>query len=384
MYYLRETFVFLDFTHCNPNFPEVKHKDEIDLSHSEFLTLDRDYASAAKAVDLLYVKDNVVGISRKAARKGFTYSYKSKAIADKKTLERIKKLAIPPAWAKVWICPKPTGHVQATGIDERDRKQYRYHTQWNKVRSETKFHRLFEFGKALPTLRLQLEKDISTESLSQRKVLAAVILLMERTYIRVGNYGYEKMNGSYGLTTLKDKHVVIKQGEMNFAFKGKKGVHHKISLMNKKLAKVVKECRDIPGEELFQYYGADGKRRDIDSGDVNQYIKEASGMDFSAKDFRLWAGSLNILRSFKSMGQALNATVCKQNVLRALDEVSAKLGNTRIVCRKYYVHPGLIRLYEENNLEKYLKHLDKLEGSYGKSGLTGEETVLMRILKGFH
>lgn len=362
----------------------MKHKDEIDLSHKEFLTLDRDYASAAKAVDLLYVKDNVVGISRKAVRKGFSYSYKSKSIADKKTLERIKKLAIPPAWSNVWICPKPSGHVQATGIDERSRKQYRYHALWNKVRSETKFHRLFEFGKALPTLRLQLEKDISIEKLTQRKVLAAVILLMERTYIRVGNYGYEKMNGSYGLTTLKDKHVVIQQGEMNFAFKGKKGVYHKISLMNKKLAKVVKECRDIPGEELFQYYGHDGKRRDIDSGDVNQYIKEASGMDFSTKDFRLWAGSLNILRSFKSMGQALNATMCKQNILRALDEVSAKLGNTRIVCRKYYVHPGLIRLYEENNLQKYLKDLDKLQGGYGKSGLTEEEGVLMKILKGFH
>ncbi len=362
----------------------MKHKDEIDLSHKEFLDLDRDYASAAKAVDLLYVKDNIEGIYRKARRKGFTYTYKSKAVTDPKTLERIRKLSIPPAWSKVWICPKPTGHMQATGIDERDRKQYRYHTLWNKVRSETKFHRLFEFGKALPTLRLQLEKDILIEKLTERKVLAAVILLMERTYIRVGNYGYEKMNGSYGLTTLKDKHVVIQQGEMNFAFKGKKGVHHKISLMNKKLARIVKECRDIPGEELFQYYGPDGKRRDIDSGSVNQYIKDASGMDFSAKDFRLWAGSLNILRSFKSMGQALNATVCKQNILRALDEVSSKLGNTRIVCRKYYVHPGLIRLYEENNLEKYLKHLDKIEGTYGKSGLTNEEGVLMTILKGFH
>jgi DNA topoisomerase-1 len=362
----------------------MNHDDEIDLSHKEFLNIDRDYISSARAVDLVYVKDNVHGITRKPVRKGFSYSYKSKPIADRKILERIKKLAIPPAWSSVWICPKPSGHVQATGIDERGRKQYRYHSSWNKVRSETKFHRLFEFGKALPALRLQLEKDIVIKELTRRKVLAAVILVMERTYIRVGNSGYEKMNGSYGLTTLKDKHVLIQKGEMNFAFKGKKGVHHKISLINKRLAKVVKECRDIPGEELFQYYGPDRKRRDIDSGDVNEYIKEASGMDFSAKDFRLWAGSLNILRSFNSMGQAVNAAVCKQNILKALDEVSAKLGNTRMVCRKYYVHPGLIRLYEENNLQKYLKHLDKLESAYGKSGLTREETVLMKILKGFH
>jgi DNA topoisomerase I len=362
----------------------MNRQDEIDLSHKEFLNIDRDYMSAARAVDLVYVKDNMQGITRKPIRKGFAYFYKSRSVADPRTLERIRKLAIPPAWSHVWICPRPTGHVQATGIDERGRKQYRYHSLWNKVRSETKFHRLFEFGKALPALRFQLEKDIAIKTLTRRKVLAAVILVMERTYIRVGNSGYEKMNGSYGLTTLKDKHVIIQKDEMNFAFKGKKGVHHKISLLNKKLAKVVKECRDIPGEELFQYYGTDGKRRDIDSGDVNTYIKEASGMDFSAKDFRLWAGSLNILRSFKSMGQAMNAVTCKQNVLKALDEVSSKLGNTRTVCRKYYVHPGLIRLYEENNLQKFIKRLDKPEGTYGKSGLTSEEAVLMRILKGFH
>jgi DNA topoisomerase-1 len=293
-------------------------------------------------------------------------------------------LAIPPAWTNVWICCDPHGHIQATGTDIRNRKQYKYHNLWSKVRSETKFHRLYEFGKALPTLRKKLEKDICISELCERKVLAAVILLMERTYIRIGNYGYEKMNGSYGLTTLKDKHVVIKSGELNFSFKGKKGIYHDISLKNKKLAKIVKECRDIPGKELFQYYAKDGSRRSIDSGRVNEYIKEASGMDFSAKDFRLWAGSLNCLRSFKSLGQAVTQTMCKQNVLMALDEVSHKLGNTRTVCRKYYVHPGLIRLYEENNLEKYLKELDALEKPDNKSGLTKEELVLMKILKDFH
>ena len=362
--------------------------DEIDLSHEEFLTLDKDYASAAAAVDLVYGKDNVPGISRKPAGKGFVYSYKDNPLTDEKILERIKKLAIPPAWTDVWICPKASGHIQATGLDARNRKQYRYHTLWNKVRSETKFHRLYEFGNALPVLRVQLDKDISLPELTEPKVLAAVILLMERTYIRVGNYGYEKMNGSYGLTTLKNKHVVIKKSEMNFAFKGKKGVYHKISLKNRKLAKIVKECREIPGKELFQYYDAEGNQKSIDSGSVNNYIKTASGMDFSAKDFRLWAGSLNILRALKSMEPATTEGEYKQNILSALDEVSSKLGNTRTVCRKYYVHPGIISLYEENNLGKYLKELDEKETEKREEtdqpGLHHEEKVLMKILKGLH
>lgn len=357
---------------------------ELDLSHKQFLRIDKDYERAAAVVDLVYVRDHTPGITRKPGKNGFIYHYRGRRITDHEVLGRIKKLAIPPAWKNVWICHNPNGHIQATGIDMRGRKQYRYHALWSRVRSETKFHRLFEFGKALPTLRMTLEKDISRRDLCERKVLAAVILLMERTYIRIGNYGYEKMNGSYGLTTLKDKHVVITSGEMKFSFKGKKGVFHDISLKNKKLAKIVKQCRDIPGKELFQYYDEDGIRRSIDSGRVNEYIKEASGMDFSAKDFRLWAGSLNILRSFKSMGQALTQTMCKQNILMALDQVSAKLGNTRTVCRKYYVHPGLIRLYEENNLEKYLRELDALEEPDHKTGLTCEEKVLMKILRQFH
>ncbi len=357
---------------------------EFDLSHKQFLRIDKDYERAAAIADLVYVRDSTPGITRMAGKTGFSYYYKGKPLTDPNALDRIKKLVIPPAWQDVWICSKSNGHIQATGIDARGRKQYRYHTLWSKVRSETKFHRLYEFGKALPLLRKRIEKDISVRYLCERKVLAAVILLMERTYIRIGNYGYEKMNGSYGLTTLKDKHVAIKSSEMKFSFKGKKGVFHDITLKNKKLAKIVKECRDIPGKELFQYYDEDGTRRSIDSGRVNEYIKEASGMDFSAKDFRLWAGSLNILQSFKSMGQAITQTMCKQNVIAALDEVSAKLGNTRTVCRKYYVHPGLIRLYEENNLTKYLSELDTLEKPDGKTGLTKEENVLMKILKQFH
>lgn len=357
---------------------------ELDLSHRQFLSIDKDYERAAAVMDLVYVRDHVPGIVREPCRGGFRYFYKGKQITDPGMLDRIKKLAIPPAWQNVWICYKPNGHIQATGTDVRNRKQYRYHPLWNRVRSETKFHRLYEFGKALPTLRETLEKDISLRGHCERKVLAAVILLMERTYIRIGNYGYEKMNGSYGLTTLKDKHVAIRGGELKFSFKGKKGIYHDITLKNKKLANIVKQCRDIPGKELFQYYDEEGNRRSVDSGQVNEYIKEASGMDISAKDFRLWAGSLNILRTFKSMGQAITQTTCKQNVMSALDQVSKLLGNTRTVCRKYYVHPGIIKLYEENNLEKYVQALDELEKPDDKSGLTAEEEVLMKILKEFH
>ena len=336
------------------------------------------------AVDLLYMKDSAEGISRQVVSSGFSYFYRNKPISDTTTLERIRKLAIPPAWTQVWICPEPSGHIQATGVDARNRKQYRYHLHWNDVRSETKFHRLYEFGKGLPAMRQRLEKDLALGDLSERRVLAAVILLMESTYIRIGSAEYERMNGSYGLTTLKDKHIAINSGEMNFSFRGKKGIYHKITLRNKKLAKIVKECRDIPGEELFQYYDANGARRDIESGQVNRYIKEVSGMDISAKDFRLWAGSLNMLRSLKSIGQGATASERKRNVHAALDQVSAKLGNTRTVCRKYYVHPGIVSLYEEKSLGRYLRKLNSKVKTTDASGLTHEEKVLMEILKGLH
>ena len=219
------------------------------------------------------------------------------------------------------------------------------------------------------------------KELGEAKVLATVISLMERTYIRIGNYGYEKMYGSYGLTTLKDNHVAITGEKIAFTFKGKKGIYHNITLKNKKLAKTIKACRDIPGKELFQYYDKEGNRKSIDSGMVNAYIKNTTGMEFTAKDFRTWAGSLNILRAFQSIGEAITETECRKKIIEALDMVSVKLGNTRTVCKKYYVHPGLIKLYEEHKLQHYLTQLDKLEEPDDKSGLTPEENILMRILK---
>lgn len=350
------------------------------LSHKQFLKIDKDYSKAAKVADLHYVSDRDTGIKRNRKGDGFTYTLDGKTIRDKETLDRIRKLAIPPAWTEVWICLQDNGHIQATGIDGKGRKQYRYHSAWHHLRNETKFHRLYEFGKLLPSLRLQLEEDLARKELPEEKIIATVISLMERTFIRVGNNDYEKLYGSYGLTTLKDKHVSIEGDNMHFSFRGKKGIDHSISLKNKRLAKAVKACRDLPGKELFQYLDGEGNRKSIDSGKVNAYIKQATGGDFSAKDFRTWAGTLCALQAFSNMVEAGNEGELKKNVAQALDAVSKQLGNTRTVCKKYYVHPGIVRLYEEQGLNKYLKQLDAIEATDALTGLTSEERVLMKIL----
>ena len=352
------------------------------LSHKELLQTDRDHEKAASAAHLVYVSDRLPGIFRHKKGKGYSYVFGNTVIRDPRQLDRIRKLAIPPSWTQVWICADDKGHIQATGLDLRGRKQYRYHPLWNSLRNETKFHRLYEFGKVLPLLRSRIEEDLRSRGLTQEKVLATVISLMERTFIRVGNYEYEKANGSYGLTTLKNKHVSIAGDKLVFSFTGKKGIHHDISLRNKRLARIVSQCHDIPGKELFQYYTEDGGRHPVDSGMVNTYIREATRQDFSAKDFRTWAGSLHALQAFRGIGEALTAVEMKKNINAVLDSVSCKLGNTRTVCRKYYVHPGLIQLYEENKLVKYLHELDTLEEAPEEhAGLTAEEKVLMKILK---
>jgi DNA topoisomerase-1 len=355
--------------------------ESTERSHKEFLILDKDYTETARAADLIYVTDKSPGISRIKKGDSFIYEYSDKAVTDEKQLVRIKKLAIPPAWTNVWISYKENGHIQATGLDVKNRKQYRYHTLWHTLRNETKFHRLYEFGLLLPSLRLKLEEDFARKDLSEEKVMATVVSLMERTYIRIGSYDYEKLYGSYGLTTLKDKHVKITGDKLLFSFKGKKGIDHDITIRNRRLAKAVQACRDIAGKELFQYYDVDGNKKSIDSGAVNRYIKEASGEDFSAKDFRTWAGTINILQAFKTIGVAESESDCKKNIVAALDEVSKKLGNTRTVCKKYYVHPGIIKLYEDKTLDKYLKELDDIEKNDDLTGLTSQEKVLMKILR---
>ena len=341
----------------------------------------KDPEKTAKAVNLIYVSDKNEGITRKKAEKGFDYYWKGRKVRSKKTLLRIKRLVIPPAWEEVWVCPQENGHLQATGIDVKKRKQYRYHPLWNALRNHTKFYRLLSFGLALPDMRVVIEKDLSLEGLPLRKVLATVVSIMERTNIRIGNSSYEKLYGSFGLTTFKDKHVKVEGAKIKFAFKGKKGVYHDIKIDSKRLAKIVKNCQEIPGKELFQYYDEKGERRDIDSGMVNDYIKEISGGDFTAKDFRTWSGTVQALLAFKELGFSETQTGTKKNIVAALDLVSDLLGNTRTVCKKYYVHPLIISLYETQTLDKYLKQLDDLQVDDNKSDLTHEEKLLMNILK---
>jgi DNA topoisomerase-1 len=364
----------------------TENKEDItsSLSHEEVLELNKDMEQAAAVAALIYTSDVKPGINRIRKQNDFVFMYRNKPVTDPRHLERIRKLAIPPAWEDVWICPVPNGHLQATGKDARKRKQYKYHHQWEKLRNETKFHRLLEFGKQLPALRLKLEEDIASKGLNENKVIATVISLMERTYLRIGNNGYEKMYGSYGISTLKDKHVAINGHELHFSFKGKKGIEHEVSLKNKKLAAIVKACKEIPGKELFQYYDDEGHRGLIDSGKINQYIKDATQGDFTAKDFRTWAGTLNIISSLKTMEEAITEAEKKKKIVAAIDEVSVKLGNTRTVCKKYYVHPGIIKLYEEDKLKQMLDELDVIEEPDQTTGLLKEELVLMGLLEKMH
>jgi len=351
------------------------------ISKRRIKSIIKDPVKTAEAVNLVYMGDNAPGIERRKTEEGFEYYFEGKKVTDEETLLRIKRLVLPPAWQNVWISPLENGHLQATGLDVKNRKQYKYHSSWNALRNHTKFYRLYQFGTVLPALRLQIEKDLSHSGLPVERVLATVVSLMERTNIRVGNCTYEKANGSYGITTLKDRHVKVQGTSIKFSFKGKKGVYHDIDLKSKRLAAIVKKCQDIPGKELFQYIDENGDRRTIDSGMVNDYIKAISDGNFTAKDLRTWSGTVQALLAFKELGLSENQTQTKKNIVAALDMVSHALGNTRTVCKKYYVHPLIVSLYETKTIEKYLKGLDDLEEDDDKSGLTKEEKILMNILK---
>jgi DNA topoisomerase-1 len=351
------------------------------LSKSKLRSIVKDEEKTAKAANLIYVTDKEPGIERRKKGKDFEYFFDDKKIKDDEELLRIKHLVIPPAWEKVWVCKQENGHLQATGFDLKNRKQYRYHPNWNALRNETKYYRLHDFGKSLPDIRLQLEKDLSLPELTERKVLAAVISLMERTNIRIGNAFYEKEYGSFGLTTLKDRHVKFNGTSVSFTFKGKKGVNHNITMRSKRLARIVKKCRDIPGKELFQFYDAEGNHRSIDSGLVNKYIREISNADFTAKDFRTWAGTIQAFLALKSIGCCETVTETKRKIVEALDIVSEHLGNTRTVCKKYYVHPLILSLYESKKLDDYVSQLDKIEKDDDKAGLSPEEKMVMKILE---
>ena len=340
----------------------------------------RDPKITAKAVGLRYVSDSLPGYTRKSTGKGWVYlDADGQVVKDKELVERFNKLVIPPAYTKVWISPYENGHLQFTGTDAAGRKQYRYHPYWNKIRNQSKYHRLQMFAAHLPAIRKQVDQDLARRNLDHEKVVALVVRLMELTSIRVGNESYKKLYGSFGLTTLMDKHVKIEGSKMKFEFKGKKGVMHNISLQSKKLASLVKQCRDIPGKELFQFYNDSGERCTIGSGDINTYLKNITGEDFTAKDFRTWAGSVSALYAFKDAGEFTSVTECKRKIVSVLDEVAVNLGNTRTVCKKYYVHPTVIKSYEQGTIFKYIDQLDE-DKDIQSVELNKAERALLEIL----
>ena len=305
---------------------------------------------SAEDAGLRYVSDEQPGFSRQ--RKGDDFEYfdtKGKPIRDEQRLLRIKRLAIPPAWSDVWICPSPNGHIQATGRDARRRKQYRYHDRWREIRDENKYDRLVNFGKALPKIRRRVKKDLALSGLPREKVLATIVQLLERSFIRVGNEEYARENKSFGLTTMQDRHVDVKGSKLRFRFRGKSGRQHEVDVTDRRIARIVSRLQDLPGQDLFQYVDDDGEVRDITSQDVNDYLREITGEDFTAKDFRTWAGTVLAAIALSAAGEFETKKQAKANVRDAIGAVAEVLGNTPAICRKCYVHPAVLEAYLKGN-----------------------------------
>lgn len=338
-------------------------------------------AGAVEQAKLRYVSDLEPGLGRKRVGKGFSYlGLDGKRITDKETRKRLESLVIPPAWQDVWICPDEHGHIQATGRDERGRKQYLYHPEWHRVRDTAKFDRMLGFGKLLPRIRRRVQKDLSLPGLPKDKVLAAVVKLLETTLIRVGNTTYAKENGSYGLTTIRKKHAHVSGQTVTFDFTGKSGKEWDIELKDKKIAKIVQKCEELPGYELFKYFDEAGELQDLESGDVNTYLKDVTGEDISAKDFRTWAGTVLATFTLTGLEPSQTKTQATKNVTAAIKEVSQKLGNTPAVCRRSYVHPDVIDCYLDGSLMGLAEVREAVSSSLAK-GLRIEEMAVLRFLE---
>jgi len=338
-------------------------------------------AESAQAAGLRYVSDTLPGISRKRAGTGFTYAGPDgKRITDKREIARIRSLAIPPAYTDVWICPHPAGHIQATGRDARGRKQYRYHPRWREVRDVTKFERMLDLSRVLPAIRERVSKDMAKPGLSREKVLATVVSLLECTGIRVGNDEYARANRSFGLTTLRNHHVEISGSKLRFQFRGKSGKVHDVELTDRRLARIVARCQAMPGETLFQYEDEHGERQTVDSADVNAYLREIAGQDFTAKDFRTWSGTLLAVAALRELGPADSEREAKSVVLQAIDKVAEQLNNTRAVCRKYYVHPAVFEAYLAGTMLVALGNGNAKAAAEAASGLSDEERAVVRLL----
>jgi DNA topoisomerase I len=339
----------------------------------------KDPIESAEAAGLRYVSDMMPGIRRKKVGSGFSYvSPEGKTIKDSVQLARIRSLAIPPAYTDVWICPTPHGHIQATGRDARGRKQYRYHPKWRETRDETKFGRILAFSDVLPRIRKRVERDLRRQGLPREKVLATVVQLLDCTGIRIGNDEYARANRSFGLTTLRDRHVEVSGSNIRFEFRGKSGKTHSVSLNDRRLARIVQRCQAVPGEDLFQYIDDKGARQTIGSGDVNDYLRAASGQEFTAKDFRTWSGTRLAVAALTEIGAWTSQRQAKSNVLRAIDRVAEQLNNTRAVCRKYYVHPCVLDAYVAGTMLDTLRNGTRQET---KTGLSAEEAAVVWLLR---
>jgi DNA topoisomerase-1 len=338
---------------------------------------------AAKVARLRYVTDSQDGIRRLRAGKGFRYlDAHRRSIRDPVVLARIRSLAIPPAWSDTWICSLEDGHLQATGRDARGRKQYRYHARWRLVRDAVKYEKLVEFANALPAIRRQLEADLALPGLARQKVVALVVRLIELTFMRIGNEKYARDNGSFGITTLRNRHVRLTGQRIHFRFRGKSGKHHELEVSDPRMARIIQRCRDLPGYELFQYLDDEGVAHTVHSDDVNQYLYDITGMDCTAKDFRTWAGTVLCAVALRSRTSSEAATQRKRNVVRAVEAVAAQLGNTPSVCRKCYIHPQIVDTYLQKSMLPTFQSRRLARGASVHDGLYPAEREVLRLLEG--
>ena len=350
----------------------------IDADRVPIVAGPQDPARAATAAHLHHVSDEGPGIVRRKRGRAFQYVHSSgRVVKERATLARIRALAIPPAWTAVWISPDPAGHIQATGRDARGRKQYRYHPRWREVRDRTKFGRMIEFAQTLPRIRRAVAADLRRPGTPREKVLATVVRLLEVTCIRVGSDEYARHNHHFGLTTLRDRHVSVRGPELRFHFEGKSGKEHELDLRDPRLARIVRNCQEIPGQRLFQYVDERGKRHPVGSTDVNRYLRELGGADFTAKDFRTWAGTKLVASVLAGCHEPSSGKECQRQVLAAIDDAAARLGNTRSVCRSSYVHPAVIDAFTEG----WLRKPPRVLGARSPHGLDPTEIATLRVLQ---
>lgn len=342
--------------------------------------LDQQIIKEMRSESLRYISDEKPGYFRQKNRNTFSYYDEGgRKITDAKTLERIKNLVIPPAWKKVWISPSANGHLQATGWDDKGRKQYIYHESWKKITQENKFSKMVDFGFALPKIRRKIRNDLELPGMDKNKIIATVVWFLEHTFLRIGNEEYLKENSSYGLTTLRNKHVILNGSNITLRFRGKHGVENIVEVTNKEIAKTIKKCIELPGYELFQYIDGDGERHVVDSSDVNAFLKEVTDEEFTAKDFRTWGATHLSSKILYTLGDAMDIKTAQKNIRQTVKEVSQHLNNTVSVCRNYYIHPAVIKTYSKKVL---IPHFDKLKGKPAEiSGLSWNENALIKLLQ---